>query len=612
MKPPSRRQLTWGTAVCCALLSACSAEMGGPAQGGPDTTPTGGTTGGSTAQTGGAGGSTGGSGATGGVGGSSGSAGAAGAAGTGGSSGSAGSAGATGGSGGVLVVDPPPFEPAPGVLRRLTRAQFRNAVRDVFGVEVDVQQLDPDSWNGHFASIGAASVVTSERGVEQYHSAIEKAAETVFADSARRTAFIGCTPSSAAGDACVRGFVEAMGRRAWRRPLEVGEVDQLVAVAEQATTELGSASEGVRWATVAIFTSPNFLYRAELGAPETARYTGYETASRLAFLVWNSLADDALLDQAESGALGTAEGVRAAVERLLDAPAGRRSVSAFAEEYLRLDRIGTQAKDAALYPEYGPALQEAMIRDLRDVWEVVAFDDHSSALELFTTPKVIVNSTLATLYGLDTAGLAENTFEVRSLPADGPRGGILAKAGFLSQFANQKEGSPTLRGKFMRESLLCTAIDPPPGNIDIVLEDPPVDQPQTKRQRLEMHRTNATCAGCHSLMDPLGLPLETFDAIGRYRTTDHGLTIDPSGDFDGTAVANARELGVAAASSATVANCILRKYYTFAVGHEERSVDGSVLNALAASFEASGFKLRDLVLSVALHDAFASVAPQSE
>jgi hypothetical protein len=486
-------------------------------------------------------------------------------------------------------------------------------VRDVFGVELDAHELEPDSFSGNFATVGAASVVTSERGVEQYHAAIEKAADAVFADTARRTAFIGCTPSGAAGDACVRGFVQSMGRRAWRRPLEVGEVDRLVAVAELAATELGSATEGVRWATVALFTSPNFLYRAELGAPDgsgSLRYTGYETASRLAFLIWNSLADDVLLDQAASGALGTVEGVRAAAERLLDAPAGRRAVSAFAEEYLRLDRIGTQGKDATLYPDYGPALQAAMIRDLRDVWEIVAFDERTSALGLFTTTKVVVNSSLARLYGLDAAGLTEDTFEIRSLPADGPRAGILSKAGFLSQFANQKEGSPTLRGKFMRESLLCTPIDPPPGNVDVVLEEPSADQPLTKRQRLEMHRTSATCSGCHSLMDPLGLPLETFDAIGRYRTTDHGLPIDPSGAFEEQPVADARELGVAVGASATVARCLVRKYYSFAVGHEERSVDGSVLNTLATSFEASGFGLRELVLSVAAHEAFSSVAPQ--
>jgi hypothetical protein len=583
----------WSTgapgAAFCALLFGCSNTLEGDLPGGAGASPSAGSAGASTAGTGA---SSGGSAA-------------------GGAAGSAGT-GVTGGTGPV-VPNPPPFEPAVGMLRRLTRAQFRNAVRDVFGVEIDVSELDADSWNGSFAVVGAASVVTSERGVEQYHSAIETAVNAVFADAARRATFIGCTPGNTADDACVRGFIETMGRRAWRRPLEATEVDRLSAVAASAATELAGAVEGVRWATVALFTSPNFLYRPELGAVTadgSRRFTGYEMASRLAFLVSNSLPDGALLDQAESGALGTADGVRSATARLLDAPAGREAVSAFAEEYLRLDRIVTQAKDAALFPEYGSALQTAMVRDLRDVWAVIALDDRTSALDLFTTTKVVVNAELARLYGIDATGLGSGTFEVRSLPLDGPRIGLLGKAGFLSQFANQKEGSPTLRGKFMREALMCEPIQPPPGNVDTVLDDPPADQPMTKRQRLEMHRTEPACAGCHSMMDPLGLPLELFDAIGRYRTTDHGLPIDPSGDFDGQPVADARDLGFVLASNVRVAQCIVRKYYSYAVGHSERDVDGSVLNALAASFQASGFKLRELVLDLATHDAFSSVAPQ--
>jgi hypothetical protein len=531
----------------------------------------------------------------------------------GGAAGSAGAGGNVTGGSGPVVPDPPPFEPAAGMLRRLTRTQFKNAVRDVFGFDVNPSELEADSYRGNFAVIGAATVVTSEGGVESYHTAIESAVGAVFGDAAKRSAFIGCTPATGANDACTRGFIERMGRRAWRRPLEPSEVDRLASVAANAATELGSAVEGVRWATVALFTSPNFLYRAELGAPSSngsLRHTSYEMASRLAFLVWNSLPDQALLDEAAGEMLGTSDGIRAAASRLLDAPAGRESIGAFAEEFMRLDRIGTQAKDAALFPEYGPALQAAMIRDMRGTWEAVAFDDRTSALELFTTTKVVVNAELARLYELDASGLTSTTFETRSLPADGPRLGILAKAGFLSQFANQKEGSPTLRGKFMREALMCTPISPPPGDVDIVLEDPPADQPMTKRQRLEIHRTHDTCAGCHASMDPLGLPLETFDAIGRYRTTDHGLPIDPSGDFDGQPVADQRDLGFVIASSPSVVQCLVRKYYSYAVGHEERAVDGSAVNTLAASFQASGFELRELVLHVVTHEAFSSVAPQ--
>jgi hypothetical protein len=606
MKMPFRSEL--GSAlqagVCCALALACTntidpppnGNLPMPSAGSPGASASGGgTVGGTSSQP---------------VGGASASGGSSNLGGAGTSGGNTGQVVGGAGQGGMppVVVNPPPFQPAAGMLRRLTRAQFRNAVRDLFGEEVNVAELDSDNWDGDFAVIGASSVATPERGVEQYHTAIESAVTAVFADAQRRDAFIGCTPGTAANDTCVRGFLQSMGLRAWRRPLEAAEVDRLATLAASASTALGTAVEGVRWATVALFTSPNFLYRPELGA--AGRLTGVEMASRLAFLLWNSAPDKALLDDASSGKLDTVEGVRAAAERLLLAPAGRQAIGAFAEEYMRLDRVGTQAKDSGLFPEYTPTLQAAMVRDMRGIWESLVFDDQASALELFTTNKAIVNLELAKLYGLDTTGLDANASKLMTLPADSPRVGILGRAGFLSQFANQKEGSPTLRGKFIREAFLCMPVQPPPGNIDTVLEEPPVDQPQTKRQRLEQHRTDLACKGCHSLMDPLGLPFETFDAIGRFRTTELGLTIDPSGDFEGQAVANAREFGSAIGASATVAQCFARKYYAYAMGHKERDVDGSVVNTLATSFQASGFKLRQLILDLVTHQAFSSVAPQ--
>jgi hypothetical protein len=199
-----------------------------------------------------------------------------------------------------------------------------------------------------------------------------------------------------------------------------------------------------------------------------------------------------------------------------------------------------------------------------------------------------------------------------TLPENSPRIGVLSKAAFLSQFANQKEGSPTLRGKFIRETLMCMKIPSPPGNVDLVLDEPPAGMPMTKRERLAIHRDNDSCSTCHAAMDPLGLPLETFDAIGRYRTTELGLPIDPSGEFDGTPVADARELGLTVASSETVANCMVRKFYGYAQGFEQRTVDRSVIDKLTLDFQSSGYKLRALVLAIVSHDAFAAAAPQTE
>jgi hypothetical protein len=495
------------------------------------------------------------------------------------------------------------------MLRRLTRPQFHNAIRDLLGVEVDISLLDADSYShANSATISAAFAHTPEPSILRYHAAIESAVDTVFADTNRRATLLGCTPTGTADDACIRGYLESLGRRAWRRPLETAEVDRLAAVATNAATELASAVEGARWATVALLESPSFLYRPELGvvANGVQRLTPHETASRLAFLTWNSLPDETLLDLAETGGLASPEAIRTAAQRLLDSEAGRESVTAFVDEYLTVFRIATQPKNPEFFAEYSPALQAAMARDIRDTWAVIAFDDNGSAMDVFTTPKVVVNSELAALYGLDPTGLTASTFAVRSLPADGPRIGVLSKAGFASMFANQDFGSPTLRGRFIREDLLCEHLQPPPDGVPL----PGIPVGMTRRQQLEMHMTDPTCAGCHAMMDPLGFPLEIFDGIGRYRTTDSGVEIDTSGEFDGTPVANARELGAVIGASVTARNCLVRKYFAYAMGRVERDVDGSVVNALGASFEASGFKLPALILDIVAQDAFTVVSPQ--
>lgn len=607
MKSPSWHKL--GTSVLtfagCVLGMACTGTVEDP-NGPPGSEGAGATaaTGGTTAATGGSAGVTSSGGTT--AQGGSGATGSGGTAGTG--------TGATGGAGPVT----PPFEPAPGMLRRLTRTQFRGAIRDLLGEPIDVTELEADSTNsGDFAVTSAGVVSTSRTGVDQYQTVIEEAVGAVFSDETKWQALVGCTPSGTPGDTCARGYFERFGRRAWRRPLEAAEVDRLMTLAESAATELGSAVDGVRWATVAVLASPNFIYRAELGAPSVGgalRFTGFEMASRLAFLIWNSLPDDALLDEAAAGTLQTVEGVRAAAERLLNSPAGREAVGNFAEEYMRLDRVLLQAKDPELYPEYTSTLKVAMVRDMRGAWESVAFDEQTSALNVFVSGATVVNSELAALYGLDATGLDPNTFRSATLPA-GPRTGILGKSGFLSQFANQKYGSPTLRGKFISEAFLCTPVDPPPGNVNTDIPEPLPDRPMTRRQQLSEHSTNPTCAGCHMMMDPMGFPFENFDAIGRYRTLDHGLPVDASGEFpqsDGTQlpVADAVEFAQAASSSEIVARCMLRKYYSYAMGYKERDVDAAAVEALYESFRTSGFKLRDLILNVVTHEAFASVAAQ--
>lgn len=506
---------------------------------------------------------------------------------------------------------PPAFEPAPVMVRRLTRAQFRNALYDLVGVDVDVHDLEPDSWDGDFATIGAAKVVTSERGVERYNEIVERAVSTVFSNADQALRFVGCDPN--ADDICTTRFISRLGRLAWRRPLSSEELTPLLALADATASDFEDPMQGLHWASVALLSSPNFIYRSELGVQPGAgiqRYSAHDMASRLAFLLWNSTPDAELLDAAANGELATSDGVRQNALRMLESPRGREVVGAFADEYMRLDRVSLQAKDPTLFPEYDASLQLAMVRDMRETWQAVAFDDNASAMDLFSTNRAFVNAELAGLYGVDSSGLDATTFRSVTFPTNSPRVGILGKAAFLSQYANQEEGSPTLRGKFIRKALMCMPVPSPPGNVDLVIDEAPPDMPMTKRERLARHRESPTCANCHAFMDPLGLPLETFDAIGRYRTTEVGLPIDPSGEFEGSLVADARELGFAVAESETVAKCLVRKFYSYAMGFEERAVDRTVVDELTNVFQTSNYQLRELVLAIVSHDAFAQAAPQ--
>jgi hypothetical protein len=241
------------------------------------------------------------------------------------------------------------------------------------------------------------------------------------------------------------------------------------------------------------------------------------------------------------------------------------------------------------------------------MFQALVFDRNASALELFTTRETLATNELAALYGLPTAGLTSALAKV-TLPADGLRAGLLGTAGILSMFASQKEGSPTTRGRFIREVLLCQHIDSPPPGVNTMFEDPPPGVTLTKREKLEQHQTG-TCRGCHALTDPPGLALENFDAIGKFRATDNGEAIDATGNIDDITFDGPIELGQLLASMPETAACLVRSIYRYGTGHVEVASEAPVVSDLTARFEASGFSLQQLMLDLVTSDGFRYVAP---
>jgi hypothetical protein len=595
--------------VSSTTLLGCTGTVGDPVGTGDS--------GGSPASSGGTGGAVGGASSSGGsaVGGAGGSAPMAGGggssgmgAGTGGSSGSGGGAGGSGGA-------PVAFAPSGGAYRRLTDAAFRNSLRDLLGGPVDVGDIEPDSWQvGGLPTVGAAVVSISPRGVDQYLSAIEAATAQVFADVVRRDAVLGCTPANEADTACFEQFVTTFGERAFRRPLTTAQVTRYTGLIASAATTLADASEGMRAGMQGLLLSPNFLYRLERGEPSGAangfwQYTSTEMASRLSYFLTSTTPDDALLDLAEQNALQTPEAVRQQAERLLASEKGRESIGNFAAELFQLEVLWGRPKDAGTYPEFTPELQAGMMREIPALFQSVVFDTGGSVLDLFTTRSTFVNKELAALYGLPTTGLTSTSLSPVTLPADGLRAGLMGTAGILAKFASQKEGSPTQRGKFIREVLLCEHIDLPPDGVNMMLPEAPAGTVLTKREKLSIHAGEPKCAGCHALLDPLGLTLENFDAIGKYRENDLGKALDVSGDLDGTPFSGPVELGQLLASSPNSTACMVRSIYRYGTGHVETPSEHGVVADLTSSFIASGHKLRQLMVDLVTSDGFRYVAP---
>jgi hypothetical protein len=528
--------------------------------------------------------------------------------------GGGGSSGVAGSGGGPVVEELPPFAPAGASFKRLTATEFKSSLAALLG-PVTVGNVENDTWVGGFAKVGGSTVSISLAGVELYQRAIDAALGEVFADTARRDAFLGCTPQGVTDSACYRSFIERFGRLAWRRALTTAQADRFVTLATSVAQTLGGAHDGLRAAAKAILMSPNFLYRLERGEPDAAlpgswSYTGYELASRLAFFLTNGPPDDALLLAAEQGQLATPAGIQTAAERLLSEAPGRESVANFASELFQLAIVLARAKDPETFPTYTAAMQQAMVREVPAMLQDLVFEQGAPATDFFTTRTTFVNADLARLYGVDATGLTSDSWVKVTLPADGKRAGFLGTGAFLSLFANQKEGSPTLRGKFIRSTLMCGTIPNPPPDVAPVFEESPTDAMTTKREKLAQHRVKGTtCEGCHALMDPLGLPLENFDAIGAYRETEHGKPIDATGNLDGADFNGPVELGQLLSNNELVASCLVRNLYRYATGVVEAPGQETVIRQLTNQFQSEGRDLRKLMVTLVTSDGFRYVAP---
>jgi hypothetical protein len=512
---------------------------------------------------------------------------------------------------------PAVLEPAPPVLPRLTAAQYRNSVIDLLGPKIPMTPIEADTNPYLFFNIGATSTTLSELGVQQFEESADAVTRTVFSDPAWRAVLVECQPA-APGDACVTGFLGRFGRRAFRRPLTGEELARYTAVA----TDLAQpdAWEGVRLAVAGMLQSPHFLYRVELSELDASSpgqgkrlLNGFEMASRLSFLLWNTTPDEALLDAAARGDLDTPQGIAAEAGRLLEDPRANAAIQEFFAQYLDIGRLDGIARNPATYPLFTPGMAGAMRKEIELLVNHVVFVEEGDTRSIFSTRRTFVNSDLAALYGVDAPGADATTFVPVELDPSGPRAGLLTFGAFLTMNAHETQTSPTARGKYVRERVLCQTVQPPPPDVDTTLDPPSAEQPTTVRERLEEHRKNPACTACHAFIDPPGFLFEHFDSIGAYRTVQEGtLPIDSSGDLDGIPLTDAKGLAALLENDARVGRCMVTQLFRHAQGRLDTKGEKPAVDDLEARFAASGYSFKKLLIELVTHDGFRYVGEPKE
>jgi hypothetical protein len=528
-----------------------------------------------------------------------------------------------------IVVDPPPPPtppplepvcsdsiPGPRAVRLLTRAEYDHTVRDLFGDESApaTTSLPPESALIGFENDGDNHRVSGVV-VEELLRIAEDVAARALAE--RRARVLPCDPLATGEVACGQLLVESVGTRAFRRPLTASERARLTAVFEGALAAWGF-EKATELTVTAALVSPQFLYRIDLGADPAATgadvvlASSYEMASRLSYFLWSSMPDEELMGAAATGELLTAAGVELQARRMLEDPRARDAVGSFFRQWLGLDRLAGIIKDGESFPEYDGRMNARWRESLARFVDGVVWQGSGTLSELFTSTTLHVDPVLASLY--EVSGPSHDGFEPRAAPA-GTRAGLLTQPGLMALLANPDQSSPIRRGVFVREKLLCQPIEPPPP--DIVINPPPASPGLTTRERFAVHTENEQCAGCHVLIDPVGFGLESYDALGRFRTTENGLPIDASGELAYTddleiegPFTGALELAEKLAASQQVRDCVMGQAFTFAMGRVPETADECTLENVRARFADSGGSLRELLVAIATSGSFRTTPVQ--
>jgi hypothetical protein len=518
----------------------------------------------------------------------------------------------------ATIPQPPPAGqtgPLPMPLRRLTRIEYNNTVRDLLGDTsrpADVFPPDPDGESG-FLMGGSVSNVDAERLGDAAEAVARRAA-------AKLEVLLPCATTSA--DSCAQQFVTSFGKRAYRRPLDTAEVDDLMGLYRRFRTELGrDFRDSVRLLMQTMLQSPRFLYHWQVGTTAAIRdasylrLNDYEAASRLSYFIWQSMPDEELFRAADGKRLSRPEDILAQAKRLLaDRTRARGALYAFVTGWLELQELESLEKDTQLFPAFSPALRAAMIDELAAFMghNVLEADGAPNLTALLTSTASWIDERMAKQYGVaGVTGAGE-----RKVMVGEKRAGLLTMPAVLATHAEISRTSPVRRGKMLRERVIgCTRIPDPPPGVDTTPPAPTMGV-SVRQQAIGRVQSDA-CKGCHALMDPLGFAVDTFGAIGQQRAVDDGGNRpDTAGILIGLAsgdrpFADAIDLAKTLAAATEVQRCFATQMFRFALNRKEAEGDNSMLDAVATRFVGSGQDVKELLLDLVQTFAFNHRTPSA-
>lgn len=504
---------------------------------------------------------------------------------------------------------------SPAPLRRLTRFEYQNALSDVLGSDVVAEDFFPKDEVALGFDNQAGTLGTTDLHVEGYLEVATQIAESLASDPAKVSGISGCAEENAE---CLRALAGALGKRLLRRPLSEAELDLHLESAGDLETPEGF-TEGVVRVVGTLLQSPEFLYRFERTAAEGATGASelaspWVLASRLSFLLWGSVPDQALLDAASTDTLATPADVEREARRLLADPRARRGLLHFYLQWLELSDFSVVEKDRVLFDRWDDDLRSELGRETTRFLEAILWEDDARFETMLTAPYTFANAVLSDFYDLPIDDPEATELTRKDFAAGVPRTGLLTHASILSTQAKQNQTDPIHRGKFLRTQFFCT--EPPPPPADLVVSPPVLDPRKTTRDRFAEHREDDSCAGCHDLLDPAGLVFEHYDAIGRYRETENGAPIDATGylaetDVTGT-IDGVPDLAGRLAESGDVRRCVIKQWFRYTFGRGETENDACTLDKLEQVFVRTHGDLNELIVALTQTAPFLHATPAPE